>query len=126
MTTLRELQALAEDGRHDTPRGNTTATFKPLSVWKLLESDISQTIQVNSGDEQPGARDDSSRDTMIRVATKFVHPLVEESSNRTNPTVDMQGDASQIAPGHDTFEPSMLDLYLQLDPDDFQWMDLQN
>ncbi|CAH0048535.1 unnamed protein product, partial [Clonostachys solani] len=75
---LRELQVIAENKKHDNPNDRAQVIFQPFKIWRILDPTIM--CQIESGLPMSVADQDDSQSSsdMIRVATTFVHPVVED------------------------------------------------
>jgi hypothetical protein len=97
--------------------------FKPSLVWSLLDSDISQITQSDSGRGSIPYLYDPSQEVEICVATKFAHPLVEEQVQQVSPQPRVDDDVvSQSNTLGGNSDTSAFDMFFQLDPDNFHWL----
>ena len=101
-----------------------TVLFKPRLIWNLLDSDLSLLIKP-LGESDHECADISSMDVSIRVTTKYVHPLPETRGDK----IDNRGHVLYAPEAAEASLPEnndfMFERFMQLDPDDFQWIETQ-
>lgn len=132
LRTLRRLKSLDQNQQTYDAYGHAITTFKPALVWELLDSDISWSFAGNVAGDETSAEAAETPSAVMRVATKFVHPLLDTQGEQLRDEDDGY-DLNKVQDNNvisgltptNSHGSSMLDFYLQLDPDDFQWMDPQ-
>ncbi|VUC30285.1 unnamed protein product [Clonostachys rosea] len=75
---LRELQVIVENKKHDDPNDRAQVIFQPQKIWRILDPTIMCQIQSGLPMSVADQDDAQSSSDMIRVATTFVHPVVED------------------------------------------------
>ncbi|KAJ5368409.1 uncharacterized protein N7496_008169 [Penicillium cataractarum] len=118
---LRNLQSVAESDLRSGPSEPRTIRFQPSVLWNLLDPKfIRSTKHKQTAREGILSRSDSGQDTHMRIATNFVHPLVDEQSEQP---VLSDITAASAFPGVEELEQlPMSELFTQFSSNDLNWL----
>ncbi|KAB8255651.1 hypothetical protein BDV32DRAFT_154063 [Aspergillus pseudonomiae] len=121
---LQRLQYVAKEKLQEVPGGSIMISFQPQMLWELLDPKVCQVPQDDLASQGGVSQHSDVPDTRMRVTTQFVHPLLDEQAEQSNPPNPAGNAMYSFPPSPEDLEQVCLDEILAHFPrEEFYWLE---